>query len=529
MSLMRREQMDCCNYFEATGNEITIDSKSNWMQLESIEGNTTQLQTTGAQLFDISNPSSTINQWVITDKRISITNPTAGYLTVNYTIDVKPSTIYTIYSIIVNDIPDSNSMHITISILKEDGTVQDNIVILNNTSSATFTTTADTKSIYIYFRNRTTGNGGYFEDIVLNEGKTTIPWEPYTGGKPSPSPDYPQEIISANIKSVKIQGTQLFDIKQMQTVSNGGINYTIDKQTGVITIYDDIPTTTKELRIQYELSHAELINLFKKGNVFINLNTEQMKFNPYFIIQFFGNGVETKSYSLASINKLTFMLDETILDNELYNVRFILFAPINTNVIKGTMKPMVYQKGNGVYQPYYNPQTISLTFTESFRKVEDYADEITPTKTINRCIEITLDGSENWSASPFDKRFQLSRSLPVPMNKRAGFCNQYFVRTKRIENEPQVWLGINNNDFIYIYYNQFYDESLEDKGLSLWKAHLATNPLKIITYTNPEDYVETPLDQSNVDAIKSLYAYNGYTIVNNNENTNMKIMYKTKS
>lgn len=52
MSLMHREQMDCCNYFEATGNEITIDSKSNWMQVESIEGNTTQLQTTGAQLFD---------------------------------------------------------------------------------------------------------------------------------------------------------------------------------------------------------------------------------------------------------------------------------------------------------------------------------------------------------------------------------------------------------------------------------------------------------------------------------------------
>lgn len=395
MSLMHREQMDCCNYFEATGNEITIDSKSNWMQLESIEGNTTQLQTTGAQLFDISNPSSAINQWVITDKRISITNPTAGYLTINYTIDVKPSTMYTLYSVIVNDIPDNNSMHISVTLLKKDGTVQDNIVILNNTSSATFTTTADTKSIYIYFRNRIIGDGGYFENIILNEGKTTVPWEPYTGGKPSPSPDYPQEIVNADIKSVTVKSAQMFDID-----------------------------------------------------------------NPW--------------------------------------------------------------------QPYYSPQTISLTFTEPFRKVGDYADEITPTKKVSRCIEITLDGSENWSFSPSDKRFQLSGSLPVPMNRRAGFCNQYFVRTKRIENEPQLWLGINNNDFIYISYSQFYDESLEDKGLSLWKAHLATNPLKIITYTNPEDYVETPLDQNNIDAIKSLYAYNGVTLLNNNENTVMKVMYKSK-
>lgn len=33
--------------------------------------------------------------------------------------------------------------------------------------------------------------------LMLNAGETPLPWEPYTGGKPSPSPDYPQEIVSA--------------------------------------------------------------------------------------------------------------------------------------------------------------------------------------------------------------------------------------------------------------------------------------------------------------------------------------------
>ena len=33
--------------------------------------------------------------------------------------------------------------------------------------------------------------------VMLNAGDTALPWEPYTGGKPSPSPDYPQEIVSA--------------------------------------------------------------------------------------------------------------------------------------------------------------------------------------------------------------------------------------------------------------------------------------------------------------------------------------------
>lgn len=108
------------------------------------------IEVQGAQLFDISNPYSSINQWVITNDTISITNPTGSYLTVFYKIDCKPNTTYTIYSIIVNDVPDSNSMHIAISLLKKDGTTQNNIVTLNNTSSATFITTSDTQSIYIY-------------------------------------------------------------------------------------------------------------------------------------------------------------------------------------------------------------------------------------------------------------------------------------------------------------------------------------------------------------------------------------------
>lgn len=32
---------------------------------------------------------------------------------------------------------------------------------------------------------------------MLNSGSTSLPWEPYTRGEPSPSPDYPQEIESA--------------------------------------------------------------------------------------------------------------------------------------------------------------------------------------------------------------------------------------------------------------------------------------------------------------------------------------------
>lgn len=35
------------------------------------------------------------------------------------------------------------------------------------------------------------------KNVMLNLGPAAIPYEPYTGGKPSPSPEYPQEIVSA--------------------------------------------------------------------------------------------------------------------------------------------------------------------------------------------------------------------------------------------------------------------------------------------------------------------------------------------
>ena len=40
--------------------------------------------------------------------------------------------------------------------------------------------------------------------FMLNAGSTALPWEPYTGGKPSPSPDYPQELVSAQDVSVTL-------------------------------------------------------------------------------------------------------------------------------------------------------------------------------------------------------------------------------------------------------------------------------------------------------------------------------------
>lgn len=60
--------------------------------------------------------------------------------------------------------------------------------------------------------------------VMLNAGDTALPWEPYTGGKPSPSPDYPQEIVSVGdggSVAVKVTGKNLLDFLHAEITKDG--------------------------------------------------------------------------------------------------------------------------------------------------------------------------------------------------------------------------------------------------------------------------------------------------------------------
>lgn len=89
-----------------------------------------------------------------------------------------------------------------------------------------------------------------FEDLIVGIGSAALPFEPYTGGKPSPSPDYPQEIVSAGDDGNLSVIVKKPDNEQMQSVSfstpNGlpgilvsaGGNYT--DETGQQWICDEV-------------------------------------------------------------------------------------------------------------------------------------------------------------------------------------------------------------------------------------------------------------------------------------------------
>ena len=160
-----------------SGNPATLEHSVAWaMQGLSVYGKSTQQTTTGAQLFDASAASD--NMWLIPGSGVvetAFTFWTSDYIPVvngsAYTIGKKGSSRGAFYDSLktyVQDVPEGTS------------------------KAETWTAPSDG-----YIRLSGDANQVPKENFMLNAGSTALPWEPYTGGKPSPSPDYPQEIVTA--------------------------------------------------------------------------------------------------------------------------------------------------------------------------------------------------------------------------------------------------------------------------------------------------------------------------------------------
>ena len=90
---------------------------------------------------------------------------------------------------------------------------------------------------YAFFYLQIPTSGTTLNNVVIypqiNEGKTVLDYEPYTGGKPSPSPEYPQEIKSVVNPVIKVHGANILDIKDVaeRVDNNSGLTYSVQKGT----------------------------------------------------------------------------------------------------------------------------------------------------------------------------------------------------------------------------------------------------------------------------------------------------------
>ena len=176
----------------ASGSVITADDAAEDRPFRGLRvfGRTEQVRTTGAQLLDLSDKigktetKNGVTYIINDDQSITVSGKTGDY-TSFYIKDMalKAGTYF-----LKNESRDKNKK-IFIQLIGD--TIKE----------GAFTLDKDVSNIGVYFVfNVFGGTVSIFNDTVttmLNEGSTALPWEPYTGGKPSPSPEYPQEIVSA--------------------------------------------------------------------------------------------------------------------------------------------------------------------------------------------------------------------------------------------------------------------------------------------------------------------------------------------
>ena len=183
----------------AQGETMTLtDSSDKLFEGLRVFGKSTQAKTTGAQLFDVTNVDmkTILNIDGTTNANNSI--HTSGF------IKVSPNTTYSVSKTRQNRGKFYN--------LEKKPLTTDKFDFELSNNGDKFTTLESVE--YVRFSIYETVD---LNTLMMNQGDTLKPYEPYSGGKPSPSPEYPQEILNAGENgsiTVEVTGRNLFKNSQ---------------------------------------------------------------------------------------------------------------------------------------------------------------------------------------------------------------------------------------------------------------------------------------------------------------------------
>lgn len=345
----------------------------------------------------------------------------------------------------------------------------------------------------------------FIDNIIVSDDEN-VPFEPYTGGKPSPSPEYPQEIVSAGENGsigIEITGKNLLNEDKYYSAykQTGGI-YKVDnvKANDIIIIFDS-SMVGKTYTASCNLNCPNTVS-----GVLLEANIDNEKER--------GNIIFTNK---SGISKITFT-PKTVRDN----------IKITYGTGKGDIifSDFQIEAGSFVtsYESYKTPSTATIPLQNGLPGIPvttggNYTDEngqqyicdeidFARGKYVQRVWKGVFDGSsdEEWSVNT---NYFFCKKLPSNMSSREGFSNQYAGGKIRIGNR---------NEAIIIF-----DADYFENNLSNWKVHLASNPLAVMTYLDTP--IETDLTEAQIQAYKSLTTFKPTSIISNDANAQMEVEY----
>lgn len=368
--------------------------------------------------------------------------------------------------------------------------IQGSRVILNN-----FTINKNDK-VRIFLRPSNTLQTYFLEKasvMLCKHTETNLPYEPYTGGKPSPSPEYTQEIESAGDDGqidVKVTGKNLFDISQYDKYDDTWTNTTY---------------TTKKLNLKpnttYTMSCKRLVDKPKQYvifNIISGIKTGKaisVQINPSLQLNYF-------------TGKGTFTTGET---GEIV-LNYYVDCPKDQYWFTEVIGDIQIELGSvqTPYEPYHEPQTVQLQLDEPLRGICENKDVVTKDSIIRKVKEIIFDENAEFIIDTGEIQIKttafispvISDASSINLKPCRMMCDRFKVLVSGFDTLDEECCVLYNKRFIFRLNKERADT------VDKLKEWLKQNPIKI-QYLLQEPVLE-PFENS----LDSLHANDGTTVIN---------------
>lgn len=509
------------------GETISVsDSSDDYLRGLKIFGKTTQVATTGKNLFDM---DSSLNEVITKSGDIY----TARYDTQGYRFGLVVDTF----------IPAGQTVHFSVDILETNSVsgipLQLNVACEDGTSFSmnadkTMTLAANVVSLQPYMHHDDINCYVKFKSPQLEYGSATTSYEPYSGGVASPSPDYPQELTSIGPVTVEINTKNLLP-NMASTTTHNGVTYTVNVD-GSITAAGTASSDADSLL--YVVTQYEPIRLPKGTYIASGIN-----------------GGSSGTYKML-VYKAGWTLIDTIYDGE---KEFTLEEPTDIFVyfwvkrgtgINTTFYPMIRLASitETTYEPGKPVQSLSVsaphtlpgipvsangTYTDSNGQ-QWICDEVDFERGVyvQRVATVVCDGTEAWryheqSGLVYanimnDHEAPINGSLPGLSNQYMRTAATKYANISNGEFSVGMWDFSANHAYCLVK-DEVYGTSVET-----WCEHLATkaetgDPLKVAyALATP---VETPLTAEEIATFKALHTNYPNTTVLNDADATMELKY----
>lgn len=344
-----------------------------------------------------------------------------------------------------------------------------------------------------------------------------------------PTPDNPVPIVSTGDKGkieIGIHGKQLFDASELPTKSAGGATVT-NNGDGSFTISGS-GSLTAEITTGNTISGENANKIFKAGTLKLKGGINK---GIYFEIGF-KSPLGNKYLRNDSLELTSEYLES------LTNVQFIFYGTKGSTIPNETCKPMLYQDGDGTWEPYAPLQSLSvpIPMPDNLRGVPvdsggNYTDatgqqwvsdviDLKKGKRTQYIEKITLNGTEDFALQSINTHgiANFNYSLPKAAENKIAISSHFKKQDSAIANTATEGFMISAGYTLYIRVKQERADTVEK--LKEWlKTH---NVTVIYGLAKP---IEKDIPQETLTAYKKLHSNYPSTVVQNTEGAGMELSY----